>query len=341
VIITGGLHSPIAPVMLVPPLVTVSFLRWNGPARMIVVGFVAVVGLLLILPSSVTGPPIAAPYFEIVLACNLVMGMAVGCHTVIALSDGFSAANRMLHSVREQAIDAAGRRAKSVEQVGAKVAHELKNPLAAVKSLLQLEVAAARDPRSEQRFVVMTREVGRMEAILRDYLSFARPLEDICVRPMDLGTVADNVAALLEGRAAAAGIHLERKGGAVPVPGDSRRLEEALLNLAANALEATPRGGRVVIETMRSAGEGVLRVRDSGIGMDPSVLDKIGTPFFTTRAEGTGLGVVLARAVIVQHGGRLEFSSRPTEGTIATVTLPSARPDGEPTGLAGEVNGNG
>jgi two-component system sensor histidine kinase FlrB len=70
----------------------------------------------------------------------------------------------------------------------------------------------------------------------------------------------------------------------------------------------------------------VLRVRDTGKGMTAAVLEKLGTPFFTTRAEGNGLGVVLARTVITQHGGRLEFTSAPGTGTCATVVLPETLP---------------
>jgi signal transduction histidine kinase len=172
----------------------------------------------------------------------------------------------------------------------------------------------------------MTREVARMEGIMRDYLSFSRPLEDLRLASVDLATVADNVVALLEGRAAASGVTIERKGRSVMLAGDGRRLEEAVLNLAANALEATPRGGRVYLEIDRQEACSVLRVRDTGRGMTAAVLEKLGTPFFTTRPEGTGLGVVLARSVITQHGGQLEWKSTPGAGTTATVVFPPTLP---------------
>jgi signal transduction histidine kinase len=319
---TGGLRSPMLPILVAPVITTVAIWRWTMPARMIATTFTTSAFVLLLLPSSLTGPAVPSPYFQGLVVFNLLACVAFGCHSVLALSEGFASQSRTLETMREQALEAAIRRVRSLEQVGAKVAHELKNPLAAVKSLLQLEQSAATDDRSHRRLEVLTREVARMEAILRDYLGFSRPLEDLRVGSVDLAAVADNVLALLEGRAASTGVKLERTGGSLMMAGDSRRLEEAVLNLTANALEATPRGGKVSLEVAPLGPQRVLRIRDTGKGMSPAVLEKLGTPFFTTRAEGTGLGVVLARTVITQHGGRLEFTSAPDAGTTATVTLP-------------------
>jgi signal transduction histidine kinase len=320
---TGGLRSPMLPILVLPVITTVAIFRWTMPARMIATTFTAAAFLLLLLPPSLTGPLVPSPYFQGLVLFNLLACVAFGCHSVLALSEDFALASRSLASLREQALETATRRVRSLEQVGAKVAHELKNPLAAVKSLLQLELSAATDDRSHRRLEVLTREVARMEAILRDYLGFSRPLEDLRVGAVDLAAVADNVVALLEGRAATTGVKLERSGGTLMLAGDGRRLEEAVLNLTANALEATPRGGKVSLEVAPQGPQRVLRIRDTGRGMSPAILEKLGTPFFTTRAEGTGLGVVLARTVITQHGGRLEFTSAPEAGTTATVTLPA------------------
>jgi signal transduction histidine kinase len=158
--------------------------------------------------------------------------------------------------------------------------------------------------------------------VLRDYLSFSRPLEDLRVGPVDLAEIADVVTLLLESRAAAAGVRLERMGQGVRIGGDARRLEEALLNVAANAIEATPAGGAVTIRSEHRDGWAVIVVEDTGKGMSAAILGKVGTPFFTTRREGTGLGVALARAALAQHGGRRDYASRPGEGTTVTLALP-------------------
>jgi signal transduction histidine kinase len=324
--VTGGMRSPLLPMMVVPVITNVAVWGWSLPARILAGNFTISVIILSSLPPVVTGTPIASPYFEVLIALNLLVGVAFGCQTVLGLSEGFTSKSRVLDSVREQALESAAGRVRSLEQVGAKVAHELKNPLAAIKSLLQLEQSGARDERSQRRLDVMTREVARMEGILREYLSFSRPLEDLRLGAVDLAVVADNVLALLEGRAASTGVRLSRTGASVLLSGDGRRLEEAVLNLTANALEATPKGGSVTVEVSATKVGGILRVCDTGMGMSPAVLDKVGTPFFTTRKEGNGLGVVLARGVITQHGGQLEFTSRPGTGTTATVTLPGTLP---------------
>ena len=129
---------------------------------------------------------------------------------------------------------------------------------------------------------------------------------------------------MLDGRAVQAGVALTVDGSAAPVHGDPRRLKEALINLVANAIEATPSGGSVSLRVRNaSAGGAVLEVQDSGRGITPDDLERLGTSFFTTRPNGTGLGVVLAQGVITQHGGSLGYVSSVGKGTTATITLPA------------------
>ena len=138
---------------------------------------------------------------------------------------------------------------------------------------------------------------------------------------MALGTLADEVISAMDARAASAGVVLRRRGDAT-IEADPRRLKDALFNLVGNAVEATPEGGRVEVEIHESERAARIAVRDSGRGMPPEVLERLGTPFFTTRDEGTGLGVVVARAAFAQHGGSLVYASEPGQGTTATGTLP-------------------
>jgi signal transduction histidine kinase len=117
-------------------------------------------------------------------------------------------------------------------------------------------------------------------------------------------------------------VRLSSRGDAT-IEADPRRIREAILNLIANAIEATPRGGEVIVE-VRAVDESVqVVVRDTGHGMPQDTLRRLGTPFFTTRDEGTGLGVVLARSVVAQHGGSLRYDSEPGRGTTASITLPA------------------
>ena len=126
---------------------------------------------------------------------------------------------------------------------------------------------------------------------------------------------------MLSARADEARVRLYAQGDAT-LAADPRRLKEALINLVANAIEATPAGGEVAVEVWRADEEVEIVVRDTGRGMAAETLRRIGTPFFTTRDDGTGLGVVLARSVIAQHGGSLRYESEPGKGTRVSVTLP-------------------
>ena len=113
-----------------------------------------------------------------------------------------------------------------------------------------------------------------------------------------------------------------QSGSARKISGDPRRLREALLNLLSNALEASPPGSRIEVRLSDVAGDSVIEVVDNGRGIPREDLPRVGTPFFTTRAGGTGLGVVITRSIAEQHGGRLELESVPGRGTRATILLP-------------------
>ena len=147
--------------------------------------------------------------------------------------------------------------------------------------------------------------------------------------PVDLGPLVSDALLVLSARAEEARVRLCARGDAT-IGADPRRLKEALLNLVANAIEATAPGGEVVVEVGHAGDEAVIVIRDSGRGMPPETLRRLGTPFFTTREEGSGLGVMLARSVVAQHGGTLRYESEPGNGTRVRVALPRG-PVAEPS----------
>lgn len=177
-----------------------------------------------------------------------------------------------------------------------------------------------------------------METILAEYLSFSRPLEDLKPEMLDVAAIARDVLDIVAGRADQAGVTLEIEAPPTQVKGDARRLKEALINLVSNAVEATPSGGRVSLRVRTSPTGVTLVVRDTGRGISPEDLERLGTSFFTTRPNGTGLGVVLAQSVITQHGGTLDYKSTIGKGTTATITLPTeAAASPEPTPRAAMI----
>jgi two-component system, NtrC family, sensor histidine kinase HydH len=216
-------------------------------------------------------------------------------------------------------------RARQVEQMGVELAHQLKNPLSAAKALVQLGLRNPAEKPSHQRLAVIEGEITRMQKILLGYLASSRSLQPLARTNVDLGALVSDTLLVLSARADGARVRVWSRGGA-SVEGDPRRLKEALLNLVVNGIEATPPGGEVVVEVRPGDRQIEIAVHDTGHGMSPQTLRRLGKPFFTMRQGGTGLGVALARSVIAQHGGSLRYESAPGKGTTARATLPIRAP---------------
>jgi signal transduction histidine kinase len=334
--LTGGVRSPLLPTILLPFSDLVIKNGWSRMAKTILVLIAGGLFAMIVLPARWFGPDVPQPAYWILLLAILVTAGAWHTRYALVLTRTIGDSACQLGRAREEVVYRAVARAREMEQIGLKLSHELKNPLAAIKGLVQLSARAACDPDSAEQLHVVAAEVDRMESILKEYLSFSRPLESLQPRRMALGALADEVLSLMDARAASAGIALRRRGDAI-IEADPRRLKDALFNLVGNAVEATPEGGKVEVEIDEIELSARIAVRDSGRGMPPEVLDRIGTPFFTTRDDGTGLGVVVARAAFAHHGGSLVYSSEPGRGTTAVGTLPlrSAQRSNDGAGAAG------
>lgn len=333
VALTGGPSSPLMLGVVVPPLAVMALDAGKRAARSPRLSlsprwFTVAEALALSLCAVAPAPLMAASYARPVFVAGaqvvnlVVMAVYLG-HVAAALRMGVGAAQRGITRERTVAMTLAASRTGDLEAVAAKVGHELKNPLAAVKSLLQLEEDRDRTASSRVNLEAMLRDLTRVEAILNDYLTFSRPFDMSSWASVDLGVVCDEVMASLSSRVYASRVRLHRGGAAPCVMADARRLRQAVFQLVCNALDATPTGGEVALWLGSSDRISRLVVRDSGTGMTAAALEKIGTPFFTTRPTGTGLGVVIARMVIQQHGGALRFSSEPGRGTTAEMAIPS------------------
>jgi signal transduction histidine kinase len=320
--LTGGIHSPFVPNALLPAITSLLFFGPIAASRWIALSNACLIIAMFALPGDVVGPALPDTYYAIALLVSL--GWSLFMLHVMAgkLAIAACRATDSYDYLREESVSEAAARLRRLQGVGAKVAHELKNPLAAIKGLCQLIARTPESERTQERLAVVTSEISRMETILNEYLSFSRPLEDLHAEAIDLAAIGRDVLDVLAGRADQAGVTLSLDGGAAPAKGDPRRLKEALINLVSNAIEATPPGGQVTLRVRASPGTITLEVKDTGRGIAPEDLDRLGTSFFTTRPNGTGLGVVLAQGVITQHGGTLGYASTVGRGTTATITLP-------------------
>jgi signal transduction histidine kinase len=285
---------------------------------------VGVYAVLALLPApALPFPPLdggGRRLLMVVCAADALLLLRLG---VVALTDAHAAARGAAAGAGEDLVAAAAARASALEAMGAKVAHEVRNPLSAIRGLVEVLAEKNADERDRKRLDVVVGEVDRIDEILSGYLALARPLEQLEPRPCDLGQLVREVAAVIEARAERAGVTLAVEGAAT-VEADPRRIKEALLNLILNAIAATPPGGRVALAAAATSAGAVLTVEDSGAGMAPDRLASAGTPFASDRPGGTGLGLALVRQAVEQHGGTLALESHPGRGTVARLILPRA-----------------
>jgi signal transduction histidine kinase len=329
--LSGALDSPVLPLLVTPAIVaTAAF----GRARITLASYaltLVAVGALVLLGPHAPWPAVPAPWAHAMTAVAIAGLLALAYAGVAGLIDAHARTGQILDRMRLATIEEAASRMRATEQVGAKVAHELKNPLAGIKALIQLVRGGELSAKAAERLGVALGEIDRMDGIVRDYLAFARPLADLEPAPLDVRGIADDVASVLAARAELAGVALTAAGAAPPIEADARRVREAIYNLVDNALAATPRGGRVAIEVTAERGGVRVTIDDTGPGIAPEIAAGLGAPFLTTKPEGTGLGLTIARAAIAQHGGTLALESRAGTardpgGTRAMIYLPHHLP---------------
>jgi two-component system nitrogen regulation sensor histidine kinase GlnL len=206
--------------------------------------------------------------------------------------------------------------------------HEIKNPLAALSLHVQLleEELEGDDPSDEVRQMlgVIRTEVTRIGGVLEGFRDFAS-IGQLNLGPVELNELVLGQVSLVKPSATQASIRIdfEHEDGECFVLADRVRLEQVLLNLLVNAMEAMPEGGTIIIRTRQSGEFAVVEVEDMGVGIPENLQDRILDPYFTTKSGGTGLGLALCDKVMRQHRGNLEFQTS-EKGTTFVLTIPKA-----------------
>ncbi|HEY8041418.1 MAG TPA: HAMP domain-containing sensor histidine kinase [Polyangiaceae bacterium] len=330
---TGGLASPLlmtGGLMMAAAAITVLEPRWLRGAIFMtfLVGFVGLALLSRTALGQLSAPLVAtgswaSPEYVCLALLASVFGM-MGVHRIgCTMTHGYERAALELAERREELCSENEDRSRALEGMAARLAHEVKNPLAAIKGLSTHMARNATDPKTAERLAIVAAEADRLQAIVEGFLSFSRGLDDLNLAPIKPHEVARELGVLLETRAEEAGVALDVTGDRdLVLDADARKLRQALLNLVLNAIQASPRGATVRIGVARACEGARLTVHDDGVGMTPEVLDRIRKPYFTTKEGGTGLGVAVARGLVEQHGGRLEIKSTAGTGTTVTITLP-------------------
>jgi len=269
------------------------------------------------------------------LAGNLVVDVAVSplgdpesMGVVVALRDRTLKRNLEKERGERELLSAFGRFA-------AGIAHEVKNPLAGIRGVAELLVSRAEDARTREAADLIVRESGRIAGLVEELMVFTQG-GSIALRPVNVHRVLDDVLQLVAAEEGASGLKVQRLyDPSIPeLLFDQDRLKQVFLNLARNALQAMEGSGRLSVETRTTldhrvilpGGESVptllVDVEDDGPGIAAELLEKMETPLFTTRREGTGLGLAVARHWVTRHEGTLRIKSQPGRGTRVRVALP-------------------
>ncbi len=209
------------------------------------------------------------------------------------------------------------------------LAHEIKNPISTISLNLELlaeDVSAGESPRDRRmlkKILALQQECRRLDAILEDFLKFAR-VGELELSDGDLNQVVREFLEFFQPEAAANGVeispHLAPDLPAVRL--DSALFRQVLLNLALNAQQAMPRGGIIEMQTRFRDGRVELDIIDNGCGMDEQTLSRIFDAFFSTKTTGSGLGLATVKRIVEAHGGRVTVESAPSRGTRFTLSLP-------------------
>ena len=227
---------------------------------------------------------------------------------------------QLLHEVQKS------EQLKAVATLAAGMAHEIKNPLAAIKTFTEFLPEKHRDPEFIKTFHrIVGQEVERIHTTVQNLLTFAKP-EAMTREPVNIAVVIHETLALLNGDCLKRRVAVETsiEEPSLQMIGDRTRLRQALLNLCLNSLEAMEGGGTLSVAVSSQNAHITLAVRDTGKGIARADLPRVFEPFFTTKPTGTGLGLSVVHGIVEEHGGTVSIDSQSGQGTIVRLELPAA-----------------
>jgi signal transduction histidine kinase len=290
----------------------------------------AAVGLIaLVLVGQLVARRVTKPLDRLVAFTREVSGGSAGRRAPVGddeIGTLAAAFNDMLARL-EAAQDAAVRSEKLALAglLSARIAHDIRNPLSSLRMEAQLLRSRVPGAEGQTMLQAVLHDVEQIESVVRGLLEVARPGE-VTLGPTQLNDVVrqvlDHLALQLNHRNVA--IEPDLDASIPPIPLDSQRFKQALLNVIANANDAMPNGGTLTVST-RAAEDGStvrLDICDDGAGVDPALLERVFDPFVSSKREGVGLGLVNTKSIVESHGGRVRLTPRRPKGTCVTISLP-------------------
>jgi signal transduction histidine kinase len=210
-------------------------------------------------------------------------------------------------------------------ELTASLAHEIRNPLGSIKGAAAMLIRnSTSDEAKKELSGILLREVNRMNEVVENYLSIARPNRKP-VRKIFLTDIIHSIQILMAQKTKKHKIALSAAVPSEPIilPLEAGQFHQILLNLILNAVDAMPEGGQITVLAQKEQGHILsISVKDNGVGIHPGALSRIWDPFFTTKPSGTGLGLAITRRIIEQVGGKITVESTPEKGTSFNIEIP-------------------
>lgn len=212
-----------------------------------------------------------------------------------------------------------------IGQLAAGVAHEIRNPLTALKGFTHLLRSKYKD--EVAYFEIMANELDRINLIVNEFMTLAKP-HLTSFGQGDMADILQSVLSILETQAILLGVELQCEiDDRLPmIYCNSNQLKQVFLNVIKNAIEAMPDGGKVLIQANTAGTEKEpalhIRIQDEGLGIPDELISKLGEPFVTTKEKGTGLGLMVSTRIIEAHLGTIQIYNGPVKGTTVDITLP-------------------
>jgi len=219
-------------------------------------------------------------------------------------------------------------RMAALGKMAAGVAHELRNPLSSIKGLAILLKSRFQEKSTDQETAdILVQEVERLNRSISELLDYTRPqkLIKVDVHPEEVVRKAVSLIRM-DAESMGVGIEIHIEGDVPVIQADQDKLNQVFLNLFLNSIQAMEHGGGLDIQVASEGGNVTFTVKDNGCGVNKEDLPRIFDPYFTTKPEGTGLGLAMSVKIIEEHGGTITFQSEPDKGATVVVILPASRP---------------